>query len=51
MLKKSYQERLSIERKKWSSWTGVRGHHKPFWVMNGIIKRRGRELGTLGTSV
>lgn len=44
MLKKSYQERLSIERKSDRLEPESAVITSPFWVMNGIIKRTGRYL-------
>lgn len=44
MLKKSYQKRLSIERKSDRLEPESAVITSPFWVMNGIIKR----TGTLG---
>lgn len=44
MLKKSYQKRLSIQRKSNPLGPESAVITSPFWVMNGIIKR----TGTLG---
>lgn len=50
MLNKSYQERLSIERKSDRLEPESAVITSPFWVMNGIIKRTGRYLRYLSVA-